>query len=121
MLAIDLLVREELAALVLADWVADLGGAAAHQHDRLVAGLLEPAQLHDLDEVADMQAGRGRVEADVARHDLLLRERVERIGVGHLMDVAALVEQLEKGGTVGGHGLALSVSRPALLLGEGCS
>ena len=88
--------REQLAALVLARGIADLGRAAAHQHDRLVARLLQPAQQHDLDEVADVEARRGRVEADIGGDDLLLRQRIERRGVGHLVDVAALVEQLEK-------------------------
>jgi hypothetical protein len=37
--------------------------------DRLVAGLLEAAQQHDLHEAADMQRRRGRIEADIARHD----------------------------------------------------
>ena len=49
----------------LPDGIADLGRAAAHQHDRPVSRLLQPAQHHDLDEVADVEARRGRVEADV--------------------------------------------------------
>ena len=61
---------EQLARLVLEARIADLGGAAAHQHDRLVPGLLEPAQHHDLDEAADVERGRGRVEADIAGDDL---------------------------------------------------
>ena len=52
------------AALVLAGRIADLGRPAAHQHDRPVAGLLEPPELHDLDQAADVKARRGRVEAD---------------------------------------------------------
>ena len=90
--------RQQLAALVLARRIADLGRAAAHQHDRPVARLLQPAQHHDLDQAADMEARRGRVEADVGGDDLPLRQRVERRGVGQLVDVAALVEQLEEGG-----------------------
>ena len=57
-------------ALVLAAGVADLGRPAAHQHDRLVPGLLQPAQHHDLDERADVQRRRRGVEADVGRDDL---------------------------------------------------
>ena len=93
--------REQLAALVLARGIADLGRPAAHQHDRLVPGLLQPAQHHDLHQAADVQARRGRVEADVGGDDLLLRQRIERRGVGRLVDVAALVEQAEEGGSVG--------------------
>jgi hypothetical protein len=36
-----------------------------------------------------------RIETDVARHDLALRQRVKRIGIRDLVDVAALIEQLE--------------------------
>ena len=61
---------EQLAAFVLADGIADLGRPAAHQHDRLVPGLLQPPQHHDLDQAADMERRRGRVEADIARDDL---------------------------------------------------
>ena len=89
MLASIALGGEQLAALVLARGIADLGGAAAHQHDRLVPGLLQPAQHHDLDQAADMERRRGRVEADIAGHDLLLRERVQPLGVGDLVDIAA--------------------------------
>ena len=77
--------------------------------DRLVPGLLQPAQHHDLDQIADVKARRGRVEADIAGHDLLFRQRIERFGVGQLVDVAARVEQLEEGGVIGSHALALSV------------
>ena len=57
---------EQLARLVLAGRIADLGGAAADQHDRLVPGLLQLAQHHDPEQIADMQARRGAVEADIA-------------------------------------------------------
>jgi len=89
----DVLVGEQLAALVAAGRIADLGGAAAHQHDRPVPRLLEPTQHHDLHQGADMERRRGRVEADIAGHDLLRSERVERGGIGHLMDIAARGEQ----------------------------
>ncbi len=112
---VDLLVGQQLAALVLAGRIADLGRPAAHQHDRLVARLLQPAQHHDLDQAADVQARRGRVEADVAGHDLPLRQGVEPCGVGQLMDVAALVEQLAGGrnGTRSCAPLSVMLSRPA--------
>ena len=65
LVAVDNLRRHELARLVTARRVADLRGAAAHQDDRLVARLLQPAQHHDLDEAADVQALCGQVEADI--------------------------------------------------------
>ena len=40
--------------------------AAAHQRDRLAAGLLQPMQHHDLQQRADMQRRRRAVEADIA-------------------------------------------------------
>ena len=50
-----------------------------------------------------MEARRGRVEADIGADDVLGGERVQRRGVGQLVDVAALVEQLEEGRIVRGH------------------
>ena len=63
----DLCVGKHLARFVLAGRIADLGGAAAHQRDGLVAGLLQPAQHHDLHERPRMQAGRCGIEADIAQ------------------------------------------------------
>ena len=94
---------EQLARLVLEAGIADLAGAAAHQHDRLVAGLLEPAQQHDLHQAADVQRRRGRIEADIAGHDLPRSKRVERGRVGHLVDIAAFREHAEEIGLMG-HG-----------------
>ena len=62
-------IGEQLPGVVLAGRIADLGGAAAHQHDGLVAGLLQAAQQHDLHQAADMQAVGGGVEADIGRND----------------------------------------------------
>ena len=64
-LSLIVVVGEDAAALVLAGRVADPRGAAAHQRDRLVAGLLQPVQHHDRQQRADMQRGRGAVEADI--------------------------------------------------------
>ena len=91
-IGVDLLRRQELSAFVLARRIADLGRTAAHQHDRLVACLLEPAQEHDDKQASNMEARRGRVEADVAGYDLPFRQCVERSRVGQLVDVAALIE-----------------------------
>ena len=62
---VDHLVGENAAALVLAGRIADARRAAAHQRDRPVAGLLQPVQHHDRQQRADMQRGRGAVEADI--------------------------------------------------------
>ena len=92
---------EQLARLVLAGRVADLRRAAAHQHDRLVAGLLEQAQQHDRQQIADMQAVGGAIIADIGGQRPGREPRVEPGEIGALMDVAALGGGGEKGGTVG--------------------
>ncbi len=56
-------------------WVADLPGRAAHQRQRPVAGLLEPAHGEHLHQVPHVQGGRGRVEAAIER-DGTVRERL---------------------------------------------
>src|SRR3546814_4921405 len=74
--------------------------------------LLEPPQQHDLDQAADMQAGRGRVEPDIAGHDLLRGKGIEPVRVGRLVDIAPLVEQAQQVGFITGHnGRALSMGR----------
>ena len=52
-------------------------------------GLLQLAQHHDADEIADMQRRRGAVEADIAGQPLAAREPVQPRLVGRLMDIAA--------------------------------
>ncbi len=88
----------------LPDGIADLGGAAAHQHDRPVAGLLQPAQHHDLHQAADMQAVGRAVEADIGDDAALRRPRVEGRHVGALMHEAALAQRPQKVGSEPGHG-----------------
>ena len=43
----------------------------------------------------------GGVEADIAWHDLARGERVQALGIGDLVDTAALVEQAQEIGLVG--------------------
>jgi len=86
-------------------WVADPRGAAAHQHDRPIAGALQPAQQHDLHERADMQAVGGRVEADIAGDGAIARRQPG--GIGDLVDEAAAVDGLQEIGGGAGHGVAL--------------
>jgi len=97
---VDRLVRKHLAALVAPGGIADPRRPPTHQHDRLVSGLLQPAQQHDLDQRADMERWRGGIEADIARHDLLRGEGIKPFRIGHLVDVAALFEQAEQGRVV---------------------
>ena len=106
----DLGVGQQLAALVLARGIADPGGAAAHQHDRPVAGLLQQAQQHDLQQAADMQAVGGAVEADIGGHRPGREPRVERrrgrCTDGRSRALRRRQERSERG--VRGHGCAPS-------------
>ena len=103
MLVGDFGVGEQLARLIPAGGIADPRRSAAHQHDRPVAGLLQPAQQHDRDQAADVQAGRSAVEADVGGDRPLAGQRVERFEVGALVQVAALDEGTHERGTGIGH------------------
>ena len=99
----DVGVAQQPAAVILAGGVADLGGAAAHQHDRPMAGLLQPAQQHDSDQAADVQAvGRG-IEADIAADHARRETLVERLEVGALMQEAAGDDVREEGRALVGH------------------
>ena len=88
---LDHLGRQQLARFVLARGVAHLGRAAAHQGDRLVAGLLPPAQQHDLQQVPDVQRIGGAVEADIGGARTGRQKLVQTGGIAALMHHAALV------------------------------
>jgi hypothetical protein len=94
----DLLDGQELAGFVLERGIADLGGAAAHECDRPVAGFLQPAQHHDLHQGTRMEAWRRRIETDIAGDAPAMRGLVERLGIGHLMHETALRQHIEKSG-----------------------
>src|SRR5258707_7074976 len=96
LVALNLLDPKDFPRLVLAGGVADPRGAAAHQRNRLVAGLLQPIEAHDLHHRADMQRGRSAVEADVANELAPGRERIQRVRVRNLMNKAAFLQHIEK-------------------------
>ena len=50
-----------------------------------------------------MKAWRGRVETDIARHDLPRGKGVQSFRIGNLVDIAALFEQTQEFGFVGAH------------------
>ena len=66
-------------------------------------GLLQATKHHDLDEAADVQTGRRRIKPDIAGNDLRLRERIKTRRIGHLVDIAARIEQAEQIGFIVGH------------------
>src|SRR6266516_4177786 len=96
LIALDLLDRKDFPGFILAGGVADAGGAAAHQRDRLVAGLLQPVEAHDLHHGADVKRRRGAVETDIADKVATGRELVQRVRVRNLMNKAAAPQHIEK-------------------------
>ena len=98
----DGFVCQQLAGFVLAGRVADARGAAAQQHQRLVAVFLQQAQDHDLHEAADMQAVGSAIKADIGGDRSGVHGRGQRAGVGALEDEAARGGFLKE--TVGRHG-----------------
>ena len=64
---LDVLLGQQLPALVLARRVTHLGGAAAHEDDGTMAGALHVPEQHDLDKAPRVQRVGRRVEPDVAR------------------------------------------------------
>jgi len=62
-----------------------------------VTAALPKAQQHDLQEVADMKAVRGTIEADIGAGWSLREARLEGVAVGHLMDEATRLGDSNKG------------------------
>ena len=100
---LDLRACQQRAARVLARWIADLAGTAAHQRDRAMAGLLQPSQHHDREQVADVEARRGGVEADIGGEGARGRLGIEALGVRNLVDESAFREDAQEIGLVGAH------------------
>ena len=61
-----------------------------------MAGLLHPAQRHDLHQAADMQAGGGGVEADVGADRALQSSSIQAFAIGRLVDMAALHQDADE-------------------------
>ena len=69
-------------------------------------GLLQFAQHHDPQQIADMQAGGRAIEADIAGEGCRFGERVETGGVGHLVKITARLDLVQELGFAFGHGKA---------------
>ena len=83
--------------------VADHAGGAADQRVRRVAGVLEPAGGHQLDQVAHVEARRGRVEADIEPDAALGQRGAQRVAIRGVGEQAAPLQVVEEG-RVDGHG-----------------
>ena len=75
--------------------VADQAGGAADQDDRLVTGSLQRPQHHELEQVADVQALRGGVEAGVVGDRPLGQVLAQGGLVGALGDQPAAVQLVD--------------------------
>ncbi len=97
LVGLDLLDRAELPRLVLARGVADAGGAAAHQRDRL-ARRSSAASVSIMIEIsdADVQRRRRAIVADIGDEPTLGGQRVEACKIRALVDEAALGQHLER-------------------------
>ena len=101
---VDGFLGEEIALGRFAARVADHAGGAAGEDDGLVSGELEPAEHDEAEEVAELEAAAGGIEADVERdgRGAGREEFFELVAVGHVGDEAAPFEFGED--RCGGHG-----------------
>jgi hypothetical protein len=95
-IGVDLLVGQQTPCFVAARRIADLGGAAAHQDDGAMAGLLHPVQHHDRHQIADMQAVGGGVVTHIGGNHGVRCKAVERIEIGALVQVSPLADDLQE-------------------------
>jgi hypothetical protein len=96
LVGLDLLQRQDEAALVLAGRIADPRRTPSHQGNRPVPGLLEPAQHHDGEKMADMQRWTGAIVSDIGGDRARLYKIIKALRVGALVDVAAFLENAEE-------------------------
>src|SRR5262249_6635401 len=101
-------------ALAAVPGVADHAGGPAGEHDGPVPGELEAAEGEQRDEVAGLQARRGRVEARVEGDDATVQACAQRAGVGAVLDQASPAQLVEN---VLGHGWLSSRKRSRALDG----
>src|SRR6516225_1862103 len=76
-----------------------------------MTGVLQPAQHHDAEEVADMKAGCGRIEAYIGGDRPGSRLGIEPIGVRNLMDESPCSQDLQKFGLVGAHEASVPIPK----------
>ena len=89
---LDLLEREHRAGAVLVAGVADERREAADEQDRLVAELLELAQLAHGDGVAERQVGRRGVDAEVDAQRPALGQALAQLALHRARDALVAVD-----------------------------
>ena len=82
--------------------IADEAGGSAHEGQRAVPVLLEPPHGEDLDEVAQVQARRRRVESHIEAHAPRRQGLAQGVEVRRVRDETAPLEIVEQGG-IDGH------------------
>jgi hypothetical protein len=85
-----------LPALILAGWVANLRGAAAHKHDRLMAALLKEAQEHDRNQAPDMQRIGRAIITDIGGQRSSPQFAVKSVEIGAVLNETAIDRGLKK-------------------------
>jgi hypothetical protein len=102
-IATDVIVGQQRAARVTKARIANTRRGPAHQHDGLMTRPLQPTQRHDGQEMPDMQAVGGGVEARIGRARTLNEGAVEPLEIGALVQEAAGGEHLKAGRLQRGH------------------
>src|SRR5205807_8045513 len=75
-----------------------------------MAARLQPAQHHDRQQIADVEAGRGSIEPDIGGDRPGRRLGIEPLGVRNLMDESSVRENAQEIGLVGAHACRLFLS-----------
>ena len=91
-----LLFGEQVALGAFAGRVAYASRAAARYRDGAVSEALEPRESHYGDEVADVEAVRGRVEAYIAGHHVVFEVFFKLLVVARPLDEAAIPQNLQR-------------------------
>ena len=81
--------RHHASHIAASGGVADVAGAAAHQHDGAVARHLQPLHQAQGHEMADMQGVCRAVKADIERGLAVVDHFADRFFIRHLRDEAA--------------------------------
>ena len=92
----DLIHRQQIAFVALHRRVADHARAAAGQHDGPVPEPLQPGQPHQRDQMSDVQAVRGGVEAHVSGDHALAEQFPDAAVVRRPVDEAARAKHLKR-------------------------
>ncbi len=84
-----------------------------------MTGLLKTPKQHDRNKISDVERGRRRVKADIARHNRFRRESIKPSGIGELVKISAAFKQREQFGSILVHGGgALSTGDPHWVAGQ---